>query len=368
MHRCDLFISACEPSGDLHGAEILKSLYPYALNIHGVAGPKMRSIGMHTHFRAEEFNVMGFTDVVMSLPKLVKLFKKVRAKILHLNPKIVVLIDYPGFHLKMAKSLRKKGFKGKICQYVCPSVWAWRKNRIHTMSDNLDLLLTLFPFEPQYFEQTPLEAHFVGHPLSKTISSKALYQKKDPNLLAIFPGSRRKEIQRNLSIQLKACHALKKLTPSLDIQISVADPHLVPMIDKLNVYGYKLVMPEKTYALMSKASYAVATSGTVTLELALHNIAAVTTYGLSRFDQFIATKIFNINLPFYCIVNIVLNECLYPELIGTDLTPLTLLKALKKLIDTTDPEMQRENSLKLKNALTEKDSSVASAQEIIKLL
>ena len=368
MHRCDLFISACEPSGDLHGAEILKSLYPYALNVHGVGGPKMRRSGMEIHFKAEEFNVMGFADVLFSLPKLVKLFKKVVKTILHLNPKLVVLIDYPGFHLKLAKTLKKKGFKGQIVQYVCPSVWAWRKNRIYSMSDNLDLLLTLFPFETQYFDQLPLKAHFVGHPLSKSISTKAIYQKKDPHLIAIFPGSRKKEIIRNLPKQVKACHALKKLYPHLKVKISIAEPSLVPLIEKLNMHKFDTVGPEMGYSLMQKASFAIATSGTVTLELALHGVATVITYGLSRLDQFIATKIFNIDLPFYCIVNIILNRCIYPELIGSEFTALSLLKELKKMVDASPFEKQRQYSLELKGALSDKDSSAESAQEIIKLL
>lgn len=368
MHRCDLFISAAEPSGDLHGAEILKYLYPYALNIHGIAGPRMRKLGLETHYRAEDFNVMGFSDVLFALPKLVRLFKSVKKTILHLNPKVLVLIDYPGFHLRLAKHLRYAGFTGQIVQYVCPTIWAWKKNRIHTMNAHLDLLLTILPFETKYFESSPLKAHFVGHPLSKMISTKAMYSKKDPDLVAIFPGSRKKEIERNLPLQIKACHALKKLSPSLHVVISVADRSIEPLIRKFNIHNFPLVPSEETYSLMQKCSYAVATSGTVTLELALHGVPTVVTYALSKFDQFVATKIFNINLPYYCIVNIILEAEIYPELIGSMLTPLSLLRALKHLIDHCTPESEREKFLKLKEALTNRDASIESAQEIIKLL
>lgn len=366
MSKCDLFISAAEPSGDLHGAEILKSLYPFALNIHGIAGPKMRKLGMKVHFNAEEFNVMGFYDVVISLPKLIKLYREVKKTILSLNPKIVVLIDYPGFHLRLAKGLKKAGYKGQIVQYVCPSVWAWKSSRIDTMEKHLDLLLTLFPFEPSYFENTSLKTYFVGHPLSKSISTKELYRKKDPHLVAIFPGSRKKEIVRNLPKQLRACYALKKLNPSLQFIISAADPIFIPLIKRLNRYAFEVYPPERCYMLMQKASYAIATSGTVTLELALHGVQSIVTYGLSRIDQFIATHIFNINLPYYCIVNIILGKQIFPELIGSNFTPLLLLKALKNLIDQ-NPSEQKENFFELKNALTHQDASIESAKQIIQL-
>ncbi|MDN3505238.1 MAG: lipid-A-disaccharide synthase [Rhabdochlamydiaceae bacterium] len=365
MNKCDLFISAAEPSGDLHGAELLKCLYPYALNIHGIAGPRMRKLGIQTHYKAEDFNVMGFFDVIKSLPKLIPLFNKVKKTILKLNPKVVLLIDYPGFHLRMAKALKKAGYKGQIIQYVCPTVWAWKKNRIQTMKQNLDLLLTLFPFEPQYFDSTPLRAHFVGHPLSKTISKKELFRNKDPHLLAIFPGSRKHEILRNLPKQLKASAALKKLHPQLKIQISVADTQLIPLINKLNIHQYETVNPDMSSTLMQNATYGIATSGTVTLELALHGVQAVVTYGLSRVDQFIATKLFNINLPFYCIVNIILGKCVYTELIGTDFTSLSLLKNLENLMHI---ENSNEIFLEFKNALTDKDNSIESSQEIMKLM
>ena len=208
----------------------------------------------------------------------------------------------------------------------------------------------------------------MGHPLSKSISTKALYAKKDPNLLAIFPGSRKKEIMRNLPLQIEACKEIKVLYPYLNIQISVANADLLSMIKKMNTESFELVMPESSYHLMQKCTYAIATSGTVTLELALHSIAAVVTYGLSRFDQFIATKIFNINLPHYCIVNIIVGKTIYPELVGSKLTKNSLISSIKKMIETVTIESQRADSLKLKKELTDRDASVESAQEIIKLL
>ncbi len=364
-HKCDLYISALEPSGDLHGAEILKQLYSYALNIHGAGGPKMRKQGLHCHFYAEDFNIMGFVDVLRSLPKLMRSFKQVKQTILRLNPKVVFLIDYPGFHLKLAAALRKSGYQGRIVQYVCPSVWAWKKNRIQTIADNFDTLLTLFPFEPSYFESLPIKAQFVGHPLVKTISPRSLHTSKEDNLIAIFPGSREREIVRNLPKQLQACHAIKKLHPTVKVVISLADDALAPLVEKYNKGQFQVVPHEKNHWLMERASLAVATSGTVTLELALHGVPTIVTYGLSRVDQFIATKVFGIDLPYYCIVNIVLNKELYPELIGTNFTPYSLLKSLEELIENRPPSTEFQE---LKTKLSNKDAPVESCAEIMRML
>ena len=367
-HKCDLYLSALEPSGDLHGAEILKHLYPYALSIHGAGGPKMRKQGFRVHFFAEDFNIMGFLDVAKAFPKLFRLFKQTLSTILELNPKVVFLIDYPGFHIKLAKALRKRGYTGKIVQYVCPSVWAWKKNRIYTIAENFDTLLTLFAFEPKYFEGLPIKARFIGHPLVKSISSQVLHRAKEDDLIAIFPGSRKKEILRNLPIQLKACAALKKMHPSIKIVISASDPQTEKLISKLNNDRYPIIPHEKNYWLMQRASIAIATSGTVTLELALHGVPTIVTYGISRLDQFIATKIFNINLPFWCIANIVLNRGLFPELIGTNLTSFSLLKELTLLYENQESRPTTADFFELKEKLGGLDAPHESSQEIIHLL
>lgn len=367
-HRCDLYLSALEPSGDLHGAEILKHLYPYALSIHGAGGPKMRKQGLLAHFFAEDFNIMGFLDVAKAFPKLYRLFRQTLSTILTLNPKVVFLIDYPGFHIKLAKALRKKGYKGKIVQYVCPSVWAWKKNRIEIIASYYDVLLTLFPFEPKYFEGLPIKTRFIGHPLIKNISTQVLYKAKDENLIAIFPGSRKKEILRNLPKQIAACLALKKQHPHLKFCICAADSSMEKLIDKLNFPVFPIIPHEQIYWLMQKASLAIATSGTVTLELALHGVPTIVTYGISHLDQWIATKVLKIDLPFYCIVNIILNRPIFKELIGTNFTSASLFKELSLLYEERGKENLTQDFLKLKETLTNLDAPHESAQEIIHLL
>ncbi len=148
----DLFMVAGEVSGDILGSSILESLLKDRkdLDVVGIGGKEMRAHGLFPTIPMEELQVMGFIDVLKHFPRLYKIFRSTVQTILHLNPKVVVTIDYPGFNLRLAKALRKKGYKGKICHVVCPSVWAWGKKRIQILAKYDDLLLTLLPFEKQW--------------------------------------------------------------------------------------------------------------------------------------------------------------------------------------------------------------------------
>ena len=163
----DLFIFAAEASGDLHGEHILRLLLKDnpSWRIGGVGGPKMRPLMTECLLPMETFQVMGFVDVFKKVFHLIRRFYQVRRAILHSQPKLVFLIDYAALNMHMAISLRKKRFSGKICHYICPSVWAWKKQRIGQMASTLDLLLTIFPFEPPLFAHTSLKVYFMGHPL-----------------------------------------------------------------------------------------------------------------------------------------------------------------------------------------------------------
>ena len=159
----------------------------------------------------EEFQVMGFSDVLKALPRLWKHFYSLRNRILAEQPDAVILIDYPGFNLRLARALRQQGYGGKIIQYICPSVWAHGKQRIETLSLHYDLLLTIYPFESTYFEQSLLPVKYVGNPLEENIRTysyqenwkETLHLPSSEHLIALFPGSRLGEIKKHVPMQLK---------------------------------------------------------------------------------------------------------------------------------------------------------------------
>ncbi len=314
----DLFFVAGEMSGDLHGASLISDLLRHNpnLQIGAVAGPRMRALPIVEFFPMEKLQVMGFLDVLAALPKLIRQFFAIRNQILGLNPKAVICIDYPGFNLRLERSLRKKGYRGKLIHSICPTVWAWGKKRIGHMERDLDLLLTLFPFEARCFEQTKLDVRYIGHPLVKAIPETE--ETKRDNVLALFPGSRQKEIERNLPLQIRVAQELVRQDPSLQVVVSVGHPSVSVPPEFQKTY--------EAYPLMQRARMALATSGTVALELALHNTPTVVHFAIRPFDQFLAQKIFRINLPFYALPNIVAGERVFPELFGSKLTENTLLK------------------------------------------
>ena len=330
------FIFAGEKSGDAQGAKLLLYLQKLPLNFIGVGGPAMRKAGLSCILNMEEFQVMGFLAILKGLPKIIKQFFFLKRQILKINPAIVLFIDYPGLSLALSKSLRKSGYQGKIVQFVCPSIWAYKKNRKQKLIQYYDLILTLFEFEQKLFDGSPLKAVWAGHPLADLPNSPP----KENPILAIFPGSRRSEITLNLPFQLKAAREIKRLY-GYEIFISCASLDLLPLIQQYNLDSYQVL--SDAHHLMDKATVACATSGTVTLELALKKIPTVVTYGIKPFDEWLARNIFKIDLPFYCIVNIILEKMTFKELIGAIFTDQALLKALENII-TNQEEMTRVQS------------------------
>lgn len=321
----------------------------------------------------EELQVMGFQDVALALPRILRRFSRIRSEILRLNPAAVLCIDYPGFNLRLERSLRKSGYQGKLIHAVCPSVWAWGKKRIPMMARQLDLLLTLFPFEQDCFAKTGLAVTYIGHPLVSKIGAyipspdfHARYG-LDPNrpLLALFPGSRSSVIERNLPLQLGAAQELQASFPDLQIALSIAHPERRSQLLSLAKTA-ALIEPESSYDLMRAARLALATSGTVTLELALFDTPAVVNYALRPLDRFLAEWIFQIRLPHYCIVNILAKRQVYPELIGPYLTVASLTEQAKNLWQESDACVRgcREVRALLGNC----DAATAGAERILRCL
>ena len=342
-----LFFFAGEKSGDLHGSHVIKALKDSdpTIKMTGVAGPKMRMQGCSGVLRMEDFEVMGFTDVLKSLPKLWKQFHLVKSHILDEKPDGVVLIDYPGFNLRLAKALRKEGYQGKLVQYVAPSVWAHGKERIQQMEQTLDLLLTIYPFEKAYFKESSLKVEYVGNPIGEYVSEyvyrpewkQELGIPAQKKLVAIFPGSRRHEVERNLKFQLAAVKKLKKNYPDLCIAVSSMHSNLVDSDG-----GLYLVPPDYTYELMRDSCCALAKSGTVTLELALHQCPTVVSYHVSGLNRLYGKYVLKLNLPLYCIVNILGGQEVFPEFIEKKISPEGLNA---KLLDLYQPGSAREACL-----------------------
>ncbi len=330
----NIFLIAGEASGDLHGARLTKALAGHSL--YGVAGPRMRAAGVEAILQSEDFQIMGFIDVLRALPNLKKQLHTCVDAILTRQPEVVVTIDYAGFNMHLHRRLRKAGYTGKIVQYISPKVWAWGKHRIGKLAKTLDLLLVIFPFETEVFKGTSLPVEYVGNPLTEELAEFA----PDPNfradhgfspdspILGIFPGSRKAEIKLNLPAQLATVEKLRAQFPHLEFGLSVANDTVAPLIG--NPPGIRLIGASDQ--LMHHSRAALATSGTVNLQLALHQTPTVVVYRPTWLNAILARLIFRINLPHYSIVNICAGKTLFPELIHTQVTPKNATHHLASLL------------------------------------
>lgn len=362
------FIFTGEKSGEAHGFLLVQALLKEmpTLKITGVFGSQITSLGFTPIIPMEAFQMIGFTAVIKALPRIYKNFKKVLRFILESSPNFVVLIDYPGFNLRLAKALRKKNYRGKIIHYICPSVWAWKKERINEMAKTLDLLLCIFPFEAELFTNTPLKALYVGNPTLEATENyyfKNDWKKElkiDPNhpILAIFPGSRQQEIEHNLPIQLAAAELLKKEFPSLEICVSNA------------CSKYHNIPSRYTYELMKEAYVAISKCGTVCLELALFQTPTVVTYQISKWNYLIAKYLFKLDkLPFFSLPNILLKKSLFKELIYTYFTKESTYKEAKALFNLQEQARCKMMCQELKDQLqTTLPPSTLAAKAIFNLL
>lgn len=335
------FFVAGEPSGDQHAAALaaaLRRCHPDAI-LSGVAGAAMRRQGVTPLFPAEELAVMGFSDVFRALPRLVRHFRTVRDAILRQQPSAVVTVDYPGFNLRLAKSLRRHGYQRPLIHYISPAVWAWGRHRIATMARYLDMLLTIYPFEKEHFAAASLSVEYVGNPVAEAMQMaprRHLWRSElgiptTQPLLGLFPGSRLHEVERNLPRMLDVVAPL-----GYTLAISAANAPCAractAIIRHQAPHAYVVPREVAYFELMGECRAALAKSGTVTLELALARCPTVVTYHLTPLNRFIAGYLLRIRLPHYCIVNILAERDLFPEFIADPADTATVRMALAHLL------------------------------------
>lgn len=383
----DLFIFAGESSGDAHGSAImkqLKALYP-EIRITGVGGPRMREVGMDQFMPMENFQIMGYSDVFKNIFKIAKYFKQIQRFILKDKPASVLFIDYPGFNLRMAKALRRRKFPNKLIHYICPTVWAHGKKRIYTLAKTLDLLLSIFPFEKQYFKETKLKPTYIGHPLIEQASNHTVNDQwrkefsipqKMP-LVGVFPGSRSAEIKQNFPKILASCEIFKKKNPEYGFVISIVNPKFKSFIRELikqsplELDQDIFILPSKeNLQIMSHIQSSIATSGTINFELAVMHVPTVVVYHITKVNAWIIKNLIKLNLPYYCIVNIITKKHIFPELYYLDFLPHKVADALDRISRDT---YLRANSLEgCKEMLSIMDSeevpSKLAAKEIGSLI
>ncbi len=344
-----LLVVAGEDSGDLHGAELLRELKARDPNLRiiGVGGPRMSPLLDRKLADVKDLAVVGFVEVIRHLPRLNRLFKAILAAAQEESVTGALLIDYPGFNLRLAKALRDELPKVTLHQYVCPQVWAWKQGRIPELGTVLDTLYCLFDFEPELFRGYPVDARFVGHPLVELVKPecdrKAFFAETglDPTrpLVALLPGSRKGEIQRLLPPMAELAHRWRRVRPEVQWVLPVA-PTLDPAFVRAHLGEAPVTLVEgRTYAARAQADAALVASGTATLETALLGTPFAIVYKLNALTYQIAKRM--VKVPFFGLANVVARREVAPELLQGEVNPERLGRELTRLLEPEEARRLR---------------------------
>ncbi len=336
------YIIAGEASGDLHGSNLVRELIRLDkdASIRCWGGDKMQEAGATVVKHYRDLAFMGFTEVIKNLPAIIKNLGFCKTDILSFRPDVLILIDYPGFNLRIAKWAKKQGLK--VIYYISPQVWAWKENRVHTIKKCVDKMLVILPFEKEFYRKWNYEVIYVGHPLVEVIDEFLQKNKPENNspgnikkIIALLPGSRKQEILKKLPLMLEVSRQLPDYqfivakAPGLDA--SFYSELLAPYTNVTSVSG-------KTYELLSTSAAALVTSGTATLETALFGVPEIICYKGNPVSYQIAKRL--IKIKFIGLVNLILDKEVVKELIQDDLTVANILAELTLLLENPQKQQQ----------------------------
>ena len=368
MNPMKYYIIAGEASGDLHGSNLMKSLYREDPNaeIRFWGGDLMQSVGgtLVKHYR--DLSFMGFLEVALNLKTILNNIKICKKDIIEFQPDVLVFIDYPGFNMRIAKWAKKLGMKTHY--YISPQIWAWKENRIKDIKRDIDKMYVILPFEKDFYENKHhYEVEFVGHPLIDAIQNRTptndIEFRKENNLsdkpiIAILPGSRKQEITKMLSVMISVAADF----PDYQFVIAGAPSQEYSFYSTFLISNNCHFISNKTYDLLSVSYAALVTSGTATLETALFKVPEVVCYKGSWLSYQIAKRI--VTLKYISLVNLIMDKEVVTELIQEKCNTNSIKIELQKLLDSK----YRNKVLENYNALELKLGGNGASQKTAKLI
>lgn len=337
-----LLVIAGEDSGDMHAADVIRALKQTRsdLSFWGIGGGKLRAEGVETLHDVHEMDVMGFVEVLGKYSFFKGVFDEVLAEVDRRKPDAALLVDYPGFNLRLAKELKKRGVK--VLYYVCPQVWAWNRSRIPKMAKIIDRLMVIFPFEVEVFKDVDLQVNFVGHPMVDELRS---FREEKPKPLpwngakkiALLPGSRKQEIQYILEPLLEAARMMEESRPDLSFIIPVPERRFA-MVEEIlqkakNAPRNVSVITGQAREVLKQADAAFVASGTATLEAALLRCPTVLVYKTSPLTYVMARML--LRIPWVGITNVIAGREIMPERLQKHLRPIELVATIDPLVNNT---------------------------------
>jgi lipid-A-disaccharide synthase len=373
------YIIAGEASGDLHGSNLIKELKRSdpATSVRCWGGDLMQAAGGQLVRHYKDLAYMGFTEVLMNLRTIFRNLDFCKQDILEYRPDALILIDYPGFNLRIAKWARSQHPNFKIIYYISPQVWAWKEGRVRQIRENVDKMLVILPFEKEFYQKWNYAVEYVGHPLVEVIDRfraesaatpssptpvtasipvPALFRFPKP-VIALLPGSRKQEILKKLPVMLE----VSRYFPDYQFVVAQAPGQDEAFYSSLLApYPNVSSVSNQTYALLVQAQAACVTSGTATLETALFGVPEIVCYKGSSISYQIAKRL--IRVKYISLVNLIMDKLVVKELIQDELTPENLRRELEDLLHNTARQQQvREDYKALKDLLSQGGHASANA-------
>jgi lipid-A-disaccharide synthase len=378
-------IIAGETSGDKHGAHLVESMKKKDnVRVIGIGGDKMKAAGVEPLYHVNEMSVMGFYEILSKLPFFRRVRRNLSQAIRTEKPSAVILVDYPGFNLRFAELAKRNGMK--VIYFISPQIWAWGEGRVKKIRRSVDLMLTIFKFEEEMYRKENVNAHFVGHPLldeMKTPNEIEIRKfresvhgvwtdEKQNKFLALLPGSRLQEINRILPTMLESVKILKQELAHVNVELEVI-LGCAPGIDEkvydkiISKIGVKVHLTQAVELLMSSADAGMVTSGTATLEAALHNLPIVVVYKTSIVTYLIGR--FLLRLSSISLINIVAQQKIVDELVQSDFKPHKAAAIVKEILtkNHTADEIKQKYA-KLKEIVGGPGASNRAAELILKMI
>ena len=380
-----IMIVAGEASGDLHAAKLVRALRDAAgereIEFFGSAGPLMREAGVEPVVASDELSIVGLLEIGRALPMFIRAFRRLTTVARERKPDVAILVDFPDFNLNLAKSLKKRGIT--VVFYISPQLWAWRSYRVATIRKYVDLMITILPFEKEWYAKHSFtHVEYVGSPLAREVQasrSKDEFRKVhdiDPNrpIVALLPGSRHKEIVRILPEMIEAAIKMVKQRNDLQFIIALASEKSLPDVKRiLHTAEKRSPLPEhlfiisgETFDVLNASDVAAVTSGTATLETAIIGTPMAIVYKTSALNYKLLRPL--ISVEHFGLVNLIADERVATEMIQNEFTPLALSQELLQLIEPERNKAVRVQLAETTEKLGHGGASARAAQAILSLL
>jgi lipid-A-disaccharide synthase len=350
MSPTQILISAGEASGDMYAARLAAALRARAdVHLYGMGGPRMREAGVELVADCAEVSLVGIVEIAKKLPALNRVWKRLIEESKRRKPRFAILTDFPGFHLRLARELKRQGVQN--IYFVCPQFWAWRPWRANLVRRRFVRGLCIFPFEQDWYRKRGVPADFIGHPLVGNVAAKrsrgefAAFAGLDAAkpIVALLPGSRAGEIAHHMPPLVESCHLISR---DHSVEFVVA---LAPGICKSQIAGHfrpevaMHVVEDATYDALGAADVAIVSSGTATVEAALMNTPMIVVYRLAPVTAAIARWL--VRTPMFAMVNLIAGKHVVPELIQDDFTPRRVSSEVLRLLDSQEARAEVRQGL-----------------------